>query len=84
MEEMVVLLIPVLLAILLIRALLLPIRLILKLGIHLFCGFFCLWLLNILSPFTGICFPVNTVTTLLCGTLGLPGIALLAALAVLG
>ena len=83
MEEIAVLLIPALLAILLVRALLLPIRLVFKLGIHIFCGFFCLWLLNTIAPFTGISFPINPATTLICSTCGIPGITLMALLAVL-
>ena len=83
MEDVAVLLIPDLLAVLLIRALLLPIKFIFKLGIHIFCGFFCLWLLNTVAPFTGIYFPINAATTLISGTFGLPGIALMALLAVI-
>ena len=40
-------------------------------------------LLNTVSPFTGIAFPMNAVTVCLAGFLGLPGIGLLALLAVL-
>ncbi len=83
MEEIVVLLIPALLAVLLIRFLLLPIRAIFKIGIHSLCGFVCLWLLNSIAPFTGILLPINAVTVLTAGFLGLPGIGLLAILAVL-
>ena len=83
MEELVTLLIPAMLAVILIRTLLLPIRLTLKALVYSGCGFFCLWLLNAISAFTGIFFPINAVTTLTAGFLGLPGIGILALLAVL-
>lgn len=83
METFVTLLIPALLAILLVRLLLLPMKLACKLLIHAACGFACLWLLNSVSGYTGIFFPVNAVTILISGILGLPGIGLLALLAVL-
>lgn len=83
MEKIVTLLIPALLAVLLVRAMLLPLAWCFKLGIHCACGFACLWLLNTAAGFTGISFPINAVTTLTAGILGLPGIAILALLAVL-
>lgn len=83
MEKFVTLLIPALVAVILIRLLLLPLTLILKIGIHSGCGFFCLWLLNTVAPFTGISFPMNAVTVAVAGFLGLPGIGLLALLAVI-
>ena len=83
MEKLVTLLIPVLLAVILVRLLLLPLTYILKLAIHSGCGFVCLWLLNTVTPFTGIVFPINGVTVLIAGILGLPGIGLLALLAVI-
>ena len=83
MEEFVTLLIPALLAVILVRLLLLPLRFLWKLGIHSGCGFLCLWLLNTVSAFTGIAFPMNAVTVLIAGFLGLPGMGLLAVLAVI-
>lgn len=83
MEEIMVLLIPALLALLLVRLLLLPMKLIFKVVLHSACGFLCLWLLNGISLFTGILFPINAVTVLTAGFLGLPGIGLMALLAVL-
>jgi pro-sigmaK processing inhibitor BofA len=83
MEKMVTLLIPVLLALILVRLLLLPVRFLLKIGLHSGCGFLCLWLLNTVTPFTGIAFPMNAATVLTAGTLGLPGIGLMAVLAVM-
>lgn len=80
MEKFVTVMIPVLLAVLLIRMLLLPIRLGLKLLIHSGCGFLCLWLLNSVSGFTGIYLPINAVTALTAGILGIPGIGLIALL----
>ena len=82
MEEFVTLLIPVLVAVVLVRLLLLPLKFAFKIGIHSACGFLCLWLLNTVSSFTGIAFPMNAVTVLTAGILGLPGIGLLAILAV--
>lgn len=82
MEKFVTLLIPALLAIVLIRLLILPIRLVLKIALHSACGFLCLWLLNTAAGFTGIFFPINAVTVLTAGFLGLPGIGIMALLAV--
>lgn len=83
METFVTLLIPAVLAIVLIRLLLMPLKLGFKIAIHCACGFVCLWLLNSVSGFTGIFFPINAVTVLVSGVLGLPGIAILAVLVVL-
>lgn len=83
METFVTLLIPAVLAIVLIRLLLMPLKLGFKIAIHCACGFVCLWLLNSVSGFTGVFFPINAVTVLVSGVLGLPGIAILAVLAVL-
>lgn len=82
MENFTVLLIPALLTLLLVRLLCTPIRLIFKLLLNSGCGMLCLLLLNTVSGFTGIYFPINAVTVLISGFLGLPGIALLAVLAV--
>ena len=83
MEQFATLLIPALLALILVRLLVLPMKLIFKLLINSGCGFMCLWLLNSISGFTGILFPINAVTVLTAGVLGLPGIGILAVLAVL-
>ena len=77
MEKFVTLLVPFLLLIVLIRVILIPMKLIWKLLINSVCGFLCLWLLNTIAGFTGICFPVNLVTAAIAGFLGIPGIALL-------
>ena len=83
MENFVTLLIPVLLAVFLVRMLLLPMKLAFKLVIHSGCGFLCLWLLNSISGFTGIYLPVNAITVAIAGFLGLPGIGIVALLEVL-
>lgn len=80
METIVTLLIPALLAVLLIRLLLLPMRFLVKLALHSGCGFLCLWLLNTAAGFTGVYLPINAVTVLAAGFLGIPGIGLLALL----
>ena len=80
MENFVTLLIPVLLGIALLRILFLPLKLIVKLLLHSASGFLCLWLLNTVSGFTGIYLPVNAITVLMAGFLGIPGIGLIALL----
>lgn len=82
MEKFAILLLPALLTVLLVRLLLLPVKWIVKAGVYSGCGFLCLWLLNTVAPVTGIAFPMNAVTVLTAGFLGLPGIGLLAILAV--
>ena len=77
MENFVTLLIPALLALILIRLLLLPLKFILKLVIHSGCGFACLWLLNLAAVYTGITIEINLITVLISGFLGIPGILLL-------
>lgn len=83
MEKFVALLIPAFLAVILIRLIFLPVKGILKIAFHSGCGFLCLWLLNTVAPFTQIAFPMNAVTVLISGFLGLPGIGLLALLSLL-
>lgn len=82
MENFITLLIPALLALLLVRLLALPLRLGGKLLLHCAAGLLCLGLLNSVSGFTGIFFPINAVTVLIAGFLGLPGMGLMALLAV--
>ncbi len=83
MEKFAPLLLVALFSASLLRMLLLPIKGILKLLLHSGCGFVCLWLLSSVTPFTGIAFPINAVTVAIAGTLGLPGLGILALLAVL-
>ena len=73
----------VLWALVLVRLLLMPMKLVFKIGIHSGCGFLCLWLLNSVAAFTGAYFPINAVTVLVAGFLGLPGIGVMALLEVL-
>ena len=84
MEKIVTLMIPVLLALGLLRLVFAPLKLGVKLAVHSGCGFLCLWLLNLVSGVTGISFPVNGVTVLVAGFLGLPGVGVLALLEILG
>ena len=84
MEKFATLLIPALMAVLLFRILLMPMKTFLKIGAHSGCGFLCLWLLNAISAFTGILFPINAVTVLIAGFCGLPGMGIMALLAVTG
>lgn len=83
MENIVTLAIPALLTVLLVRCLLMPLQLAFKIGIHLGCGFLCLWLLNTVSGFTGIYLPINAVTVLIAGIFGVPGMGLIAMLEML-
>ena len=83
MENVLALLIPALLTVLLIRLLVMPVKLAAKLLLHSAAGLLCLGLLNSVSGFTGIFFPINAVTVLIAGFLGLPGMALMTLLEVL-
>lgn len=78
MEKFVTLLIPALMACALVRLMALPLRWFWKLFLNSACGFLCLWLLNSVAGFTGLYFPVNAVTVVVAGFLGLPGIGALA------
>ena len=78
MQNFVSFIVPLLLVFLLLRLIALPIRWFWKISINSVCGFFCLWLLNSVTAFTGLSFPVNAVTVIIAGFLGLPGIAALA------
>ncbi|MBQ2855227.1 MAG: pro-sigmaK processing inhibitor BofA family protein [Oscillospiraceae bacterium] len=80
MENIVILSILLLLGIVLVRTLLLPLRLAAKIAVHSGCGFLCLWILNTVSGYTGIFLPINAVTAVIAGFLGLPGIGLIALL----
>ena len=83
MENFVLLLIPALLLIFLLRLLLLPMKMFFKLLLHSGFGFLCLWVLNTASGFTGFYLPINAVTVLIAGFLGIPGLGLIALLEVL-
>ena len=62
----------------LLRLIALPIRWGIKILLNSACGFLCLFLLNTISGFTGVYFPINYVTVIIAGFLGLPGIGALA------
>ena len=79
MENILSLIVQILIIFLLLRIIAAPVRLGVKILLNSACGFACLWLLNWISGFTGIFFPINPVTALIAGFLGLPGIGLLAA-----
>ena len=83
MEKFATLLIPALLTLLLARVFIAPIKLALKFLANSACGFLCLWLINTVSGFTGVYLPLNAVTVIIAGTLGLPGMGLIALLEVL-
>lgn len=83
MEKFTALLVPALLAVMFVRLMLIPMKWIYRIGIHSICGFACLWLLNSISAVTGIFFPINAVTILVAGFLGIPGMAVMALLAVM-
>lgn len=78
MESFSAILIPALILCALVRLMALPIRWFWKVSINSACGFLCLWLLNSVATFTGLYFPVNAVTVIIAGFLGLPGIGVLA------
>ena len=78
MENFAALILPILMLFALLRIIALPIRWFWKLSINSTCGFLCLWLLNSIATFTNLYFPVNAVTVVIAGFLGLPGIAALA------
>ena len=77
MENILALIVPVLIAIFVIKLLLSQVKLIWKLAVNSISGFICLWLLNLASGLTGIVFEINFITALVVGFLGIPGIALL-------
>ena len=77
MEKIVALAIPVIFSFLLVSILIKPIKLIFKLLINTGFGFICLFLLNLLSDYTGVVFSLNFVTAAIVGILGLPGIVML-------
>lgn len=80
MEKFVLLLIAGLLLAILIRCMLLPMRLAWKMLLNGLCGVLSLYLLNLTAGLTNLSIPVNPITALVAGFLGLPGIALLAVL----
>ena len=77
MENILALIVPVLIAIFVIKLLFSQVKLIWKIAVNSLSGFICLWLLNLASGLTGIIFEINFITTLVVGFLGIPGILLL-------
>ena len=77
MEQFFTILIALSLCFSFLRLCLVPMKWFWKLLINSLCGFACLWLLNLISGFTGIFFPINLVTALIAGFLGIPGILFL-------
>ncbi|MEL7563995.1 MAG: pro-sigmaK processing inhibitor BofA family protein [Dehalobacterium sp.] len=61
-----------------IKFLLTPVRLAIKLLVHAGMGFIILWLINTFGGPLGFFLPINTVTIIVAGFLGIPGIILLA------
>lgn len=78
MERFAALAVPVIMLCLVVRVIMLPIEWFWKLGLNTGCGFVCLWLMNSIAGFTGIYFPINAITALIAGFLGVPGMILLA------
>lgn len=83
METLISILIPVALAVGFLRLCIAQIKWIWKLGINSLAGFMSLWLLNLISGYTGIFFPINFLTACIAGFLGLPGILLLTLLQII-
>ena len=77
MESILTLAVPILIGLLVLKLVLSQIGCLWKLIVNSVSGFICLWLLNLLSGFTGLLLPINLVTCLLVGALGIPGIILL-------
>ena len=65
------------LVLILLKVISLPIRALWRILINTACGFVCLILVNLLTPFTGVLFSLNLVTAVIVGFLGLPGLILL-------
>ena len=83
MENLASLILPALLCLITFRLLYTPAKWLLRLCVQALCGLACLWLLNTASGFTGLILPINAVTVLLSGTLGIPGTALVVLLELL-
>ena len=83
MENIADLALPALLTLIGVKLLLKPMKWALRLALNTLGGFVCLWLMNTTAVFTGLALPMNAVTVLLAGTLGIPGLALVTLLEVL-
>lgn len=78
MENLAALAVPLVLLGVTVRLLYVPMKWGVRLLVNGLGGVLCLWLVNLISGFTGLTIPVNPVTVLIAGFLGLPGLALLA------
>ena len=65
------------------RLMMRPLRAVFFLAMHFGSGLLCLFLLNSVSVFTGILFPLNAVTVAVAGFGGLPGIVAMGILALI-
>ena len=84
MEHVLVLIILTLTGLMALRLVLIPVRLLWRMAMHAASGFLCLWILNSVSGFTGLLFPLNAATVAAAGFLGVPGMALMALLQRMG
>ena len=80
MEKMILLCIAGVVLAVLFRLMLQPLRLAWKLLLGGICGLLSLWLLGLTAGLTGLSIPINPITVLISGTLGIPGLVLLALL----
>ena len=78
MGELVAIFAMLALALGLVRLVVAPVRLAWKLLVNGLVGLACLWLVNLAAGVTGLYIPINPVTALVAGMLGLPGIGILA------
>lgn len=78
MENLAAIAVPLVLLGVTVRLLYVPMKWGVRLLVNGLGGVLCLWLVNLISGFTGLTIPVNPVTVLIAGFLGLPGLALLA------
>lgn len=61
------------------RLLLFPLRLVIKLLFNAAVGGLLLWFANLLGRYIGVSIPINPITALLAGFLGIPGVVLVVA-----
>lgn len=78
----IVLLVSLVLILLLVGAPIKPLRIVGKLAVNCLIGVLMLFFVNVLGASIGLYVPINGATTVVTGLLGLPGVALLVAIAV--
>lgn len=66
------------------KILLLPARLIFKIGLNGVIGFMLLWLINTFGSLVGLYLPINWATLLIAGFLGIPGIIFMGIIKMIG